>query len=280
MNLYATVADFKNWVTQRGQTISTDTIDDISIALILDSICRYIEGETLRHFYPIVQTQLFDIPRGGEIWLTDDLLSLTTFTNGDASVIASTDYILKSINNPPYWAVGLRDTSSVGWLSNSGGSVQQALSLAGVWGYHDQYATRAWSIGDTLKAAITTTNGLTFTTVLSGQILADMLVKIDNEFLNVASVSQTSGGDTVTVSARGENGSTAAIHIIGATVYIWNVMSKVKVAVLAIAQSMYQERAGQASSGKITVTAGGVVIRPEDVPPLASKIIDDLRRVA
>jgi hypothetical protein len=285
VNLYATVAEFKSWITQRGQTISSDTVDDITIGIILDSVCRYIDGETLRRFFPLVQTQLYDIPNvhnwhGNEIWLTDDLLSLTTFTNGDGTVISSSDYVLKSVNNPPYWSVGLRDTTSIGWEQDANGSNQQVLSLAGVWGYHDQYTTRAWSIGDTLKAAITDITGLTFTTVLSGKILPDMLVKIDSEFFNVASVSQNSGGDTVTVSARGENGSTAATHIIGATIYIWNVMSKIKTAVLTIAQSMYQERSGQVSGGKITVTAGGVVIRPEDVPPMAQKIIDDNRRVS
>lgn len=38
---------------------------------------------------------------------------------------------------------------------------------------------------------------------------------------------------------------------------------------LAITHNLWMSRSGQASGGKITVTAQGVVIRPEDVPPLA-----------
>ena len=48
----------------------------------------------------------------------------------------------------------------------------------------------------------------------------------------------------------------------------------IKTACLAIAQSVYGARSGQSSQGKVTVTAAGVVIRPEDVPAMAQKIID------
>lgn len=48
-------------------------------------------------------------------------------------------------------------------------------------------------------------------------------------------------------------------------------------AVLSISQNLYGSRSGQTSSGKITVTAAGVVIRPEDVPAFAAKIISHYR---
>ena len=51
----------------------------------------------------------------------------------------------------------------------------------------------------------------------------------------------------------------------------------VKEATLAIAQSLNGMRSGQTSGGKVTVTAAGVVIRPEEVPVFAQKIIRHYR---
>ena len=47
----------------------------------------------------------------------------------------------------------------------------------------------------------------------------------------------------------------------------------VKEAVLSIAQGLNSTRSGQSSSGNVTVTASGVVIRPQDVPAFAQKVI-------
>jgi len=54
----------------------------------------------------------------------------------------------------------------------------------------------------------------------------------------------------------------------------------IKEAALSIAQSLNGARSGQTSGGKITVTAAGVVIRPEDVPSVAQKIITNYRSMA
>lgn len=58
----------------------------------------------------------------------------------------------------------------------------------------------------------------------------------------------------------------------------WPVTPKdVTDATLAIAQSLNASRSGQSSAGKLTVTAAGIVIRPEDVPPFAQDIIQSYR---
>lgn len=53
----------------------------------------------------------------------------------------------------------------------------------------------------------------------------------------------------------------------------------VKEAVLSIAQSLYATRSGQPSQGRISVTSGGIVIRPEDVPSFAQKVILHYRNI-
>ncbi len=53
----------------------------------------------------------------------------------------------------------------------------------------------------------------------------------------------------------------------------------IKEATLSIAQSLYATRSGQASGGKVTITANGIVIRPEDVPAFAQKVIMHYRNI-
>lgn len=53
----------------------------------------------------------------------------------------------------------------------------------------------------------------------------------------------------------------------------------IKQATLMIAQSLNANRSGQVSSGKVSITASGIVIRPEDVPAAAQKIIQHYRNL-
>jgi hypothetical protein len=54
----------------------------------------------------------------------------------------------------------------------------------------------------------------------------------------------------------------------------------IREACLEISVNVYQSRSGQSSAGNITVTASGVVIRPENVPPMAQNTIRHYRRLA
>lgn len=51
------------------------------------------------------------------------------------------------------------------------------------------------------------------------------------------------------------------------------VPADIKEACLSIAQSLYGARSGQSAGGRVTVTAAGVVIRPDDVPSFAQRVI-------
>ena len=53
----------------------------------------------------------------------------------------------------------------------------------------------------------------------------------------------------------------------------------IKEATLAIAQNLNSTRSGQTSAGRVTVTAAGVVIRPEEVPAFAQKVIRNYRSI-
>lgn len=51
----------------------------------------------------------------------------------------------------------------------------------------------------------------------------------------------------------------------------------IKEATLSITQAVYGSRTGQAGSGRISFTDAGIVIRPDDVPPFAQKVISSYR---
>ena len=113
INSYATLAEFKNY----KDISSTDADDDGVIEDLLEEASRYIDGETNRTFYPRVETRYFSVPEtlGRQLDLDDDLLAITTLTNGDDGTIASTEYNLLPKNKTPYYAIKLKEASTEYW---------------------------------------------------------------------------------------------------------------------------------------------------------------------
>lgn len=67
-----------------------------------------------------------------------------------------------------------------------------------------------------------------------------------------------------------------AVEVIGK--FGWPVCPMpIKEACLSIAQSLNDSRSGQTSGGNVTITAAGIVIRPQDVPAFAQQIIKGYR---
>lgn len=268
-------------MTPRGlssSNITTDTNDDSILNVMLESVSRFIDDQCHRTFYPRQETRYFDVPEFQSndtvLFLDDDLLSITTLTNGDSSVITNTQYVLYPKNSYPKQWIKLLGSSSVMWQSSSAGDNESAISILGLWGFNNNYTQRGWSIVGTLGAAMSDTTTLTLTMTAGHSVVKDEVYKIDSEILNVTNVST----NTVTVSSRGDNGSTAATHLNGATVYKWNVQPEIKNVVLSTCQNMYADRSGQSSPGNVTVTQAGIVIRPQDVSAMSQRVISGFTR--
>ena len=283
INAYVTPADFKAWLATRGLvgSVGTDATDDTVIEDLLESASRYVDGETGCTFFPRVETRYFDVPDSESydprlLYLDDDLLEVITLKNGDGTTIPSTEYDLWVKNIAPYLGIRLKDTSTYLWVSDTTGNYKFVISVLGWWGNRKQYSQRGWLSGGTLGAAITDATTLAFTMSSGHSLVAGQVIKIDSEIYNIAIVST----NTITPVKRGDNGSTAATHTNGTTVYVWQPMDEVRTAVLQTVGNVYANRSGQSSGGRISVTAAGVIIRPEDVPPLASQIISRYRRIS
>jgi hypothetical protein len=73
-------------------------------------------------------------------------------------------------------------------------------------------------------------------------------------------------------------GSQKGVQIVGKFGFP-SVPDDIKQATLGIVQNLYAARTGQTSPGNVSVTAAGIVIRPQDVPGWAQVIITAYRRL-
>lgn len=120
----------------------TNTADDTVIEILIESASRFIEQEVWpRRFYATTETHYFDLPRrsnGRTLFFNDYLLSATTLTNGDATVISATNLSYYPINqraSAPYYKVEILPSASISFLAASNGDTQRCITLVGSWGF-------------------------------------------------------------------------------------------------------------------------------------------------
>lgn len=131
-NGYTTLAIFKGFALPGT---GTDATDDGVIEQIIESVSRYIDQATRRRFYATTATRLFDVPDGRDLWLDDDLLAVTTLTNGDGVVLTASDYKLLPYNGAPYYVIRLVQSSGLAWENDADGDSEGVISVAGSWGF-------------------------------------------------------------------------------------------------------------------------------------------------
>jgi hypothetical protein len=278
-NSYATLSEYKNYVTDRaGNTPVTNQTDDGVIDQILEQASRYIDSKTGRWFFPSIETRHYDIPGqpGGyarDLYTDADLLEVISFLNGDGTTIASTEYNVLPKNESPKWLLQLKQLSAIVWELDSDGEYEYVLDLLAVWGYHNRYA-EAWKSAGTLGAAITDTTTLAFTMTAGHAVGVGKIYRIDNELYIPTTVST----NTITPLKRGENGSTAATHLINTVVYEWQPMEDLRNATMELANNAYHRRFGQSLRSEETITAAGIVLTPREVPHLTKEFIKTYQR--
>jgi hypothetical protein len=274
INTYATLAEYKAFVTARGQSSTTDATDDTVIDNLLEQASRYIDSKTARWFYPRIEQRYYSIPDTNKLGLDADLLAVITFLNGDDTSIASTEYNLLPRNYSPKYAIELTDVTSVVWEDDSNQSVEFVLDLTGIFGFHDRYDD-AWTTAGTLGAAMSDTTTASLTMTGGHSVAVGEILKVDNELFIPSAVVT----NAITLVARGDNGSTAATHSNGATVSTWQPMEEARNAVLETASQAYKRRFGKSNSNISTVTAAGVMLTPRDIPALTEEFIAVYRRI-
>lgn len=276
LNAYASLLEYQNYVTARGQTITTDATDDAVIESLLRSVSRFVDEQTGRYFFPRVETRYYDVPDGTaldvrSLVVDGDLLEVITLVNGDGVTIASSEYTLRPRNQSPYLYIRLKDSSTYYWASNSASDLHDVIAVTGIWGFHNRYSD-AWELGSTLAEALDTTE--TGTDVTSGtSFLIGDVIRFGDELAYVSNKLTNTLTNT-----RGENGSTAAAHDSGENVYIWRYMESLKAAVLETTLQSYKRRFGTSGTNVATITGAGVVLAPKDIPTVMHDFIQAYRR--
>lgn len=271
LNSYATLAEYKAYTTARGQTATTDTADDAIIESLLKAISRYVDAQTARWFYPRIETRYFDVPYSRELIVDADLLEVLSVTNGDGTLIPSTEYSLRPRNQSPHFIIRLVDNSTYYWASDGSGNTHDVIEVTGVWGYHNRYSV-AWETITTLAEDLDTSE--TGIDVTSGtNFSAGNIVRIGDELSYISAIVT----NTLT-GTRGENGSTAASHLTGVNVRVWQFMDELKTATLETALQAYRRRFGQSGTNQATITAAGVVLSPKDIPTIMVDFLNIHRR--
>jgi len=152
-NGYATVAQFQRF---KGIT-NADALDDAEIEAMIEEASRMIDAICGRWFYAYTQTRYYDVPAGRELFLEDDLLTITTLTNGDTTVLTTSDYYLLPRSESPKYSVALKESSTYLWEEDSSNNTEGVISIAGTWGFVSRAATdprSAMVIDNTRRACL------------------------------------------------------------------------------------------------------------------------------
>lgn len=128
--------DYTTWAAVKTYLDITGTGDDALGALLVNRVTDAIDRYCRRRFRAVTATHTFDVPASDTLFLDDDLLSVTTLTHGDSETISASDYVLLPNNITPKTMIRLRKAGTVGaWQGNSTTGDEQAVSVAGSWGY-------------------------------------------------------------------------------------------------------------------------------------------------
>jgi hypothetical protein len=129
---YITLGDLRDYL---GNTLA---VDDALMQELIENAQAYIENETGRVFEAQTKTKYYteyNLEKDGlTLWFPDDLLSVTTLTNGDTdgTEIPDTEYVLYPRNEvPPYHGIRLNYNSAYDWEFDT----DCWVSVAGTWGW-------------------------------------------------------------------------------------------------------------------------------------------------
>jgi len=250
-NEYVSYEDVKTYLGITG------TGDDDLLVDISTRASRIWDKLTRRFFYEMRETRYFDYEDEYVLHLNADLLSLITLTNGDGTEIESDDYILYPLNLYPKLRVEC-DKSTTGFVYTS--TRQRAISILGLWGWHDDYDNAWASSGDAVQDDPLTAAATSLNVSEGGNFKVQQMLKIGDEQLYVQAIS----ANALTV-ARGRNGTTAASHVKNTAISIWQPPADVVHWCLRLAAWLYRQK--DAPFLKVGFRDLGVVEVPAALPP-------------
>jgi hypothetical protein len=265
---YATLTQVRQYL-QLGQD---EMADDSLLNLFIRLSHRAIDERMGVKFDPHIATRRFDVPAYDWLHVGNDLLVVNTLTNGDSTVIDFANFFVEPYDEYPKRAIILKPNSSLYWRPTNG-EYRRVIQVAGIWGYHDDYANIAWvDSQDEVEDAAGVDASVTAVTVGDAdgeaedldipRFQAGQLIRVESEYMDVQAVNTTTNILTV---KRGANGSTAAAHAKDMPIDIWRPMDNIVMATLRLAVWRYRQKDVN-SFDRTTILGTGIAIIPAAMP--------------
>ena len=258
---YSSADDLRDYIA--GTSYSSNwTSDSAIISRILEASSRRIDNYVgMYSFGPVTETRYFDIGSGSLrhtrqnivngtqnsvigtsshytniLPLDKWLISATTVTSYKATDRSASETLTAGYDND-YWLLPYNDSPKVEIQLNedtakSFHAGQQTLAITGVWGYANDTSPQK-----TTADAISSTTATSVSVASSSSLGAAQTILVDSEQLYITSIS----GNTLTVE-RGVNGTTAATHSGGASVYVYDYPPLVSQVCLDLAKIFFRDR--------------------------------------
>ena len=269
-----------------------DTAKDDILATYARTASRLIDREANRRFYPRVEARSYDIPKKSRrLLLDDDLLAVNTFTNGDDTEIPEGSYLLHPANEDVKYALEIEPATTYAWQTDpSGGQFgSQVIDVTGVWGWHDEWDLAWDAVSDVDDAVKMTASATTFTIPdydgadsygMPLAVTRQRLLKIEDEYLYVVSITEETSGKGTVTAIRGVNGSTAAEHLKDVPVSIYRPPALILQMSLRLALWLYKQRTAKSDIDRPAVTADGVTVLPMALPEDVKTMLSLVRRAS
>lgn len=235
MPTYASLGEIK-W--QMGAKATSVASEDDKILALARAATAYVDRwfqQRRPYFFPYNEVRQFRVSGyhvnslDNTFEFNDNLLALTSLSVGGQAVSAVEAW---PTLETPYHYLRLTNSSDSFQAYCTTDNSPNFATITGIWGMHRDYPN-AWLAVD-VASAIATTTATTFTVAdVDGydanyrlpRISAGNLIKIDDEYMEVTNTN--TGTNTVTV-RRGVHGTTAATHLVSASVYVWQVEDTIR----------------------------------------------------
>ncbi|MDX1993710.1 MAG: hypothetical protein SF029_15080 [bacterium] len=231
---------------RRRLGLSTTT-EDVQLREALEAATRQMERLAGRRFTPRQAVIAHDVlpQEPSHLLLRDDLLALTSLTDAGGAIPLNEALVLPG-GDCLGAVIELVGGRTFRWTQTP----RQAISVGGVWGWHDRPSQMWRGSGDTVRSnpfsSSATTLNVTDASAADSEgeaprFQVGQLLKIEDEYLRVLAVSIVAGADDVLTLQRGVNGTTAAAHAQGVAIAVYQPPADVEQLALAWAGWLYRQ---------------------------------------
>lgn len=289
---YAITEDFIEMkdLKKSGIVVDLSETGRVKIQQYLVRATRYIQRHTRRDFFPWRETRQFAIPYAyydlavrrfptAHLQLDQDLIEVFSLNNGQEDLSPNFYYPIDT-NIRPHYAIAIKFPKywggAFGGVSGLRRFDEPTISIDALWGYTEntggyRYPDDFWidtlyalesDLNDTSTIINITTPTDRFDEIGENPFAAGRLLRIEDEYLEIIAVENST--NTVTV-RRGARGSTAGSHLANTPVQRWKVIEDITEACLQIAK-IWREADISAGSriGVSDVSPGAELSIPSD----------------